>query len=72
MEWEFENLWEVGFSRAEQYYRGNGNLNVPVKYRCEDESLRGLWIANQKTNIIIQVIIIAFRGNARKGWKKFE
>ena len=35
-----EDPWEIGFRNAEEYYRTNGNLEVPAGYQCEN----GYWL----------------------------
>lgn len=48
MVWEnrLEIAWERGFGYAEAYYRANGNLLVPARYKTEDGFALGSWITN--------------------------
>lgn len=40
----FEESWQQGYLAAEQYYRQNGNLNVPINYKTADGFKLGKWI----------------------------
>ena len=52
MEWNlknrFEIIWGQNYEKAKEYYEKNGDLLVPAKYICEDETRLGAWIANQR------------------------
>lgn len=40
--------WEQNYRKAEEYYYANGHLNVPKRYKTEDGSKLGLWVATQR------------------------
>lgn len=40
--------WEQKFARAEEFYEGNGHLNVPYRYISEDGTKLGVWISVQR------------------------
>lgn len=45
MVWSYyEESWQQGYFAAEQYYRHNGNLNVPIDYVTTDGFKLGRWI----------------------------
>ena len=48
MIWEnrLETAWEKAFSYAEAYYKENGNLLVPARYKTADGFALGKWIVN--------------------------
>lgn len=48
MIWESGDPWEQGFSHAIEYFRENGDLNVPNQYSCVDGYRLGKWISNQR------------------------
>lgn len=48
MIWESNDPWEQGFSHAIEYFRENGDLNVPNQYSCVDGYRLGKWISNQR------------------------
>lgn len=50
MRWgsKFDQMWEEGYRHAEEYFRENGNLNVPSMFRSEDGYALGRWIARQR------------------------
>ncbi len=48
MVWEKEDAWEQGFLHAQEYFRTNGNLDVPNNYICGDGYRLGKWISNQR------------------------
>ena len=40
--------WDMYYACAKQYYKDNGNLEVPARYITEEGYALGSWIANQK------------------------
>lgn len=40
--------WELMYSHAEKYFRENGNLEVPGKYKTEDGCSLGHWLQTQR------------------------
>lgn len=50
MRWgsRFDQMWEEGYRHAEEYFRENGNLNVPSMFRSKDGYALGRWIARQR------------------------
>lgn len=48
MIWESGDPWEQGFSHAMEYFRENGDLEVPNQYSCADGYRLGKWISNQR------------------------
>ena len=58
MIWELPDAWDTGFLHAEEYFRQNGDLNVPNAYICPDGYRLGKWISNQR---------YAYGGNIQKG-----
>ena len=50
MVWEskYDRLWEAGYRHAEEYFREEGNLNVPAAYCSEDGYALGRWVARQR------------------------
>lgn len=50
MDWmdRVDRLWENGFAEAKTYSEKNGNLDVPVKYRTENDFPLGTWIQRQR------------------------
>ncbi len=51
MVWEgsFDTQWQSAYARAEDYYRENGNLNIPYVYCTADGYKLGRWLARQKS-----------------------
>lgn len=46
MKWNAANsVWERNYNAASEYYRKNGNLDVPVRYVTEQQVKLGRWIA---------------------------
>ena len=43
-----EDPWEIGFRNAEEYYRANGNLEVPAGYQCENGYWLYSWLEKQQ------------------------
>ena len=43
-----EIVFESGLSHAKDYFSENGNLDVPVSYKCSDGYKLGGWISDQK------------------------
>ena len=41
--------WQSAYCRAEEYYRQNGNLNIPYTYCTVDGYKLGRWLARQKS-----------------------
>ena len=41
--------WQNAYHRAEEYYRQNGNLNIPYAYCTADGYKLGRWLARQKS-----------------------
>ena len=41
--------WQNAYHRAEEYYRQNGNLNIPYTYCTADGYKLGRWLARQKS-----------------------
>ena len=41
--------WDMYYACAKQYYKDNGNLEVPARYITEEGYALGSWIANQKS-----------------------
>ena len=41
--------WQNAYHRAEEYYRQNGNLNIPYAYCTADGYRLGRWLARQKS-----------------------
>ena len=50
MVWMFDDLWEIGFRHAQEYYITNGDLLVHPNYVCLDGYNLGGWISNQRAN----------------------
>ncbi len=48
MVWEAAKPWETGFLHAQEYFREQGNLEVPNAFVCEDGYRLGKWISNQR------------------------
>ena len=44
----FSNKWNTGFSHAEKYLAENGDLNVPLSYKCSDGYALGRWLLTQR------------------------
>jgi hypothetical protein len=44
-----EHQWMTNYRAAEQYYRKNGNLRVPRKFRTEGGICLGIWLDNQRS-----------------------
>lgn len=40
--------WDMYYASAKQYYKENGNLEVPARYITEEGYALGSWISNQK------------------------
>jgi len=40
--------WDMYYASAEQYYKDNGNLEVPARYITEEGYALGSWLNNQK------------------------
>ena len=51
MVWDgtFDTQWQSAYARAEEYYRQNGNLNIPYVYCTPDGYQLGKWLARQKS-----------------------
>lgn len=50
MVWEAAKPWETGFLHAQEYFREQGNLEVPNAFVCEDGYRLGKWISNQRSS----------------------
>ena len=50
MVWEQKqnDRWQSAYCRAEEYYRQNGNLNVPFSYISKDGYALGKWVRRQQ------------------------
>lgn len=44
-----DKTWERNFSAAQEYFRANGNLHVPVDYVSDNGVKLGAWLANLRT-----------------------
>lgn len=44
-----DQTWERNFSAAQEYFRANGNLHVPVDYVNDNGVKLGTWLANLRT-----------------------
>ena len=40
--------WDIYYASAKQYYKENGNLEVPARYITEEGYALGSWLSNQK------------------------
>ena len=51
MTWDgtFDAQWQSAYVRAEEYYRKNGDLNIPYIYCTADGYKLGQWLARQKS-----------------------
>ena len=51
MVWDgtFDIQWQSAYARAEEYYKQNGNLNIPYVYCTSDGYRLGKWLARQKS-----------------------
>ena len=51
MVWDgaFDAQWQSAYARAEEYYRQNGDLNIPYVYCTADGYRLGRWLARQKS-----------------------
>lgn len=51
MVWDgtFDAQWNEAYAKAEEYYRQNGNLNIPYVYCTPDGYQLGKWLARQKS-----------------------
>ncbi len=51
MVWDgtFDAQWQSAYARAEEYYRQNGNLNIPYVYCTADGYKLGQWLSRQKS-----------------------
>ena len=51
MVWDgtFDAQWQSAYARAEEYYRKNGDLNIPYIYCTADGYKLGQWLARQKS-----------------------
>ena len=51
MVWDgtFDAQWSSAYARAEEYYRQNGNLDIPYVYCTPDGYKLGKWLARQKS-----------------------
>lgn len=51
MVWDgtFDTQWQSAYARAEEYYKQNGNLNIPYVYCTPDGYQLGKWLARQKS-----------------------
>lgn len=45
-----EERWNAFYSAARSYYRKNGNLDVPPKYKTPDGACLGMWVYDQRRN----------------------
>ncbi|MBP3522820.1 MAG: Helicase associated domain protein [Clostridia bacterium] len=45
----FDAQWSSAYARAEEYYRQNGNLDIPYVYCTPDGYKLGKWLARQKS-----------------------
>ena len=43
-----ENKWMIGFLECYQYFKKNGNLNVPKEYRSESGIELYNWLRNKE------------------------
>ena len=43
-----QDLWNVGFVHAKDYYNSFGNLLIPSDYVCDDGFALGVWIKNER------------------------
>lgn len=50
MDWmdRVDRIWENGFIEAKRYFQTYGHLNVPVKYKTENDFKLGNWIQRQR------------------------
>ena len=46
----FDSQWNRGYEAACEYYKNNGNLNIPVAYKTTDGLALGKWIRRQRDN----------------------
>ena len=44
-----DQTWERNFSAAQEYFRANGNLHVPVDFVSDNGVKLGVWLANLRT-----------------------
>ena len=51
MAWDgtFDTQWQSAYAKAEEYYRQNGDLNIPYVYCTPDGYQLGKWLARQKS-----------------------
>lgn len=51
MVWDgtFDTQWQSAYAKAEEYYRQNGDLNIPYVYCTPDGYQLGKWLARQKS-----------------------
>lgn len=51
MVWDgtFDAQWQSAYAKAEEYYRENGDLNIPYVYCTPDGYKLGQWLARQKS-----------------------
>ena len=45
----FDAQWQSAYAKAEEYYRQNGDLNIPYVYCTADGYKLGQWLARQKS-----------------------
>ena len=48
--WSYDDVWEIGYRHATEYYAEHGDLNVPHSYSCSDGYNLGKWIKNQRSD----------------------
>jgi len=48
MQWATDDPWEIGFSHAQEYFRGHQELLSAGQYVCEDGYRLGKWLSNQR------------------------
>lgn len=49
MNWQQQDLWQIGYEHAQSYCAAYGNLNVNSKFVCKDGYALGVWISNQRS-----------------------
>ena len=48
--WAYDDVWEVGYRHALEFYSKYGHLKVPLSYVCEDNYSPGGWINNKRAD----------------------
>ena len=46
--WGYNDIWEIGYRHAVEYYAKNANLDIPFEYVCEDNYKLGKWLSRQR------------------------